>query len=419
MSDLAWIDAALTAARPQAVGALLRYFRDLDLAEEAFQDACLRALRNWPQKGPPRDAAAWLIMVGRNAAIDQVRRKSRQQALPDEAAISDLDDVEAPLVERLDGADYRDDVLRLLFICCHPDLPATQQIAVALRIVSGLSVKQIARAFLVGEAAMEQRITRAKARIAGAGVPFEAPGPIERAERLGAVAAMIYLVFNEGYSAGAAERDDRAALPVEAMRLARLLLRIYPAEPEIMGLMALMLLQHSRSAARFDAAGQIVLLDDQDRGLWDRRMIGEGLALIDKAIRHRRRGPYQVQAAIAAMHARAARPEDTDWAHIDDLYAALEQLEPSPVVTLNRAVAVSKVKGPEAALAMIEPLANRLAGYFYFFGLKGSLLMQLDRNDEARCAFDQAIALATTPAQAAHMRQHLDQLSKEGGARKY
>ena len=418
MSDLAWIDAALTAARPQAVGALLRYFRDLDLAEEAFQDACLRAVRNWPQKGPPRDAAAWLIMVGRNAAIDQVRRKSRQQALPDEAAISDLDDVETPLVERLDGADYRDDVLRLLFICCHPDLPATQQIAVALRIVSGLSVKQIARAFLVGEAAMEQRITRAKARIAGAGVPFEAPGPIERAERLGAVAAMIYLVFNEGYTAGAAERDDRAALPIEAMRLARLLLRIYPAEPEIMGLMALMLLQHSRSAARFDAAGQIVLLDDQDRSLWDKRMIAEGLVLIDKAIRHRRRGPYQVQAAIAAMHARAARSEDTDWAHIDDLYAALEQLEPSPIVTLNRAVAVSKVKGPEAALAMIEPLANRLAGYFYFFGLKGSLLMQLNRNDEARCAFDQAISLATTPAQAAHMRQHLDQLSKEGGARK-
>ena len=183
MSELAWIDAALTAARPQAIGALLRYFRDLDLAEEAFQDASLRALRSWPQKGPPRDAAAWLIMVGRNAAIDQVRRRSRQEALPDEAAISDLDDVETPLAERLDGADYRDDVLRLLFICCHPDLPATQQIALALRIVSGLSVKQIARAFLVGEAAMEQRITRAKAKIAGAGVPFEAPGPIEQIGR--------------------------------------------------------------------------------------------------------------------------------------------------------------------------------------------------------------------------------------------
>jgi len=418
MSELAWIDAALTAARPQAVGALLRYFRDLDLAEEAFQDASLRALRSWPQKGPPRDPAAWLIMVGRNAAIDQVRRRSRQEALPDEATISDLDDVETPLAERLDGADYRDDVLRLLFICCHPDLPATQQIALALRIVSGLSVKQIARAFLVGEAAMEQRITRAKAKIAGAGVPFEAPGPVERAERLAAVAAMIYLVFNEGYSAGSAERDDKAALPIEAMRLARLLLRLFPAEPEIMGLMALMLLHHSRSTSRFDEAGEIILLDDQDRSRWDRRMITEGLALIDKAIRHRQRGPYQVQAAIAAMHARAERPQDTDWAHIDELYAALEQLAPSPIVTLNRAVAVSKVRGPEAALAMIEPLGNRLGGYFHFFGLKGALLMQLGRAAEARDAFNQAISLANTPAQAAHIREHLDRLAKDAALQK-
>ena len=416
MSDLAWIDSALTAARPQAIGALLRYFRDLDLAEEAFQDACLRALRTWPQKGPPRDAAAWLIMVGRNAAIDQVRRRARQEALPDEETISDLDDVETPMVERLDGAGYRDDVLRLLFICCHPDLPATQQIALALRIVSGLSVKQIARAFLVGESAMELRITRAKARIGGAGVPFDAPSPADRAERLGAVAAMIYLVFNEGYSAGAAEQDDRSALPIEAMRLARLLLRLFPAEPEIMGLLALMLLQHSRIAARFDAAGEIVLLDDQDRSLWDRRMIVEGLALIDKAIRHRQRGPYQVKAAIAAMHARAERPQDTDWAHINDLYAALEQLEPSPVVTLNRAVAVSKMRGPEAALAMIEPLGDRLGGYFHFWGVKGALLTQLGRAAEAHSAYGEAIALATTPAQAAHIRRHLDQLAREGAA---
>ena len=414
MSDLAWIDGALVAARPQAIGALLRYFRDLDLAEEAFQDACLRALRNWPQKGPPRDPAAWLIMVGRNAAIDQVRRRSRQTSLPDETELSDLEDVETPIAERLDRADYRDDVLRLLFICCHPDLPATQQIALALRIVSGLTVKQIARAFLVGEAAMEQRITRAKARIAAADAPFEAPGPVERAERLAAVAAMVYLVFNEGYSAGAAEQADRAAFATEAIRLARLLIRLFPAEPEIMGLLALMLLQQSRAAARFDPAGEIVLLEEQNRALWDRRMIVEGLALLDKAIRHRLRGPYQIQAAIAALHARAARPEDTDWAEIDALYGALEELEPSPVVTLNRAVAVQKVRGPEAALAMIEPLANRLAGYFYFFGLKGALLLQLGRQTEAKAAFDQAISLATTPAQAAHIRQHLDRLASDG-----
>src|ERR1700761_3421834 len=203
MTDLAWIHGALTAARPQAVGALLRYFRDMDQAEEAYQDACLRALKTWPEKGPPRDPAAWLILVGRNAALDGVRKQARNTALPPDEAISDLEDVEAPLAERLDGADYRDDVLRLLFICCHPDLPATQQIALALRIVSGLSVAQIARAFLVGESAMEQRITRAKAKVSRASVPFEAPGPVERAERLGVVATMIYLVFNEGYSAGA------------------------------------------------------------------------------------------------------------------------------------------------------------------------------------------------------------------------
>ena len=282
MTDLAWIDAALTGARPQALGALLRYFRDLDLAEEVFQDACLRALRTWPRNGPPRDPAAWLIFVGRNAAIDQVRHRGRQEALPAEELISDLDDPEDALVERLDGADYRDDVPRLLFICCHPDLPQTQQIALALRIVSGLTVKQIARAFLVSEAAMEQRITRAKSRIAEADVPFEAPGAVERAERLGVVAAMIYLIFNEGYSAGAGGSDARAPLCEEAIRLARLLLRLFPTEPEIMGLTALLLLQHARRAARYDRSGGIVLLEDQDRKLWNPRMIAEGLALKDK-----------------------------------------------------------------------------------------------------------------------------------------
>ena len=412
MTDLAWIDAALTAARPQAVGALLRWFRDLDTAEEAFQDACLRALRNWPQKGPPRDPAAWLIMVGRNATIDQKRKGARQQPLPDEELISNLEDAETDLAERLDGADYRDDVLRLLFICCHPDLPATQQIPLALRIVSGLTVQQIARAFLVGEAAMEQRITRAKARIAGAGVAFETPGPIERAERLGTVAAMIYLVFNEGYSAAGGRQAARAPLCDEAIRLARLLLRLFQTEPEIMGLAALMLLQHARTPARFDADGVIVLLEDQDRRLWNDRMINEGLALIDKAMRHLQPGAYQVQAAIAALHVRAARPEDTDWAQIDRLYATLERLQPSPVVTLNRAVATSKVRGPAEALAMIEPLAPRLAGYFHFFGLRGALLDQLGRPGEARICYDRAIALAGTPAEAAHIRQHLDRLSK-------
>ncbi|MBZ9813814.1 RNA polymerase sigma factor [Mesorhizobium sp. CA7] len=413
MTELAWINAAISNARPQAMGALLRYFRDLDAAEEAFQDACLRALNNWPKNGPPRDPAAWLIFVGRNSGIDAVRKRAKQAPMPEEDQISDLEDAEGDMAERLDGAHYRDDILRLLFICCHPDLPATQQIAVALRIVSGLTVKQIARAFLVGESAMEQRITRAKARIADAGVPFETPGAVERSERLAAVSAMVYLIFNEGYSSNGGEAPARVPLCEEAIRLARLLLRLFQQEPEIMGLTALLLLQHARAPARFDEGGEIVLLEDQDRSLWSRKMIDEGLALVDKALRHRKPGPYQVQAAIAALHARAATAEDTDWTEIDLLYGLLEQMQPSPVVTLNRAVAVSKVRGPEAALAMIEPLEERLSGYFHFFGLRGGLLMQLGRNDEARIAFDRAIALANTAAEAAHIRMHIDRLIKE------
>ena len=411
MTDMAWIDAMLTSARPRAVGALLRYFRDIDIAEEAFQEACLRALKNWPKNGPPRDPTAWLIFVGRNAAVDAVRRQSKQEPLPPEDAISDLGDAETGLAERLDDSHYRDDVLRLLFVCCHPDLPVTQQIALALRIVCGLSIKQIARAFLVGESAMEQRLTRARSRVAKAGVPFETPGAVERAERLGAVAAMVYLLFNEGYSATGGAAPLRAPLCEEAIRLARLLLRLFQAEPEIMGLAALFLLQHSRSEARLDGDGVVVLLEDQDRALWNRAMIVEGLALLDKAARHDRPGPYQLQAAIAAAHARAGQAANTDWSHIELLYAALESVQPSPVVTLNRAVAAGKARGPAAALALIEPLAEKLSGYFYYFGAKGAFLQQLGRVEEAREAFRRAIALANTAAEAAHIRMRLDRLS--------
>jgi RNA polymerase sigma-70 factor (ECF subfamily) len=402
--DLAWIEAALTSARPQAIGALLRYFRDLDVAEEAFQNASLRALDAWPKNGPPRNPAAWLILVGRNSAIDAKRRLAKQTEMPE-----DMAGESGELADRLDDAHYRDDVLRLLFICCHPGLPPAQQIALALRIVSGVSVKQIARAFLVGETAMEQRITRAKARIADADVPFEAPDAFERAQRLGSVAAMIYLIFNEGYSAGR-EDPDRAALCEEAIRLARVLVRMFASEPEVMGLLALLLLQHARAAARFDADGSVVLLDAQDRAKWNRVFIAEGLAMLDKAMRHRQPGAYQVQAAIAALHARAERAEDTDWAQIDLLYATLERITPSPVITLNRAVAVAKVKGAAEALAMIEPLASKLEGYFHFHGVRGAMLAQLGKRAEARAAFDRAIALAGTAAEAAHIRMHLDKL---------
>lgn len=411
-----WIATVLTSARPKAVAALVRYFRDLDVAEEAFQEACLRALGTWPRNGPPRDPAAWLIMVARNSGIDHTRRARRHVPLPDDdVAVSDVSDQEAPAIERIDAADYRDDILRLMFICCHPELPATQQIALALRIVSGLSVAQIARAFLVSEAAMEQRITRAKAKVAKAARTFETPGAVERSERLAAVAAMIYLVFNEGYSAPHADAADKGPLADEAIRLARLLLQLFPAEPEVMGLAALLLLQHARAPARFDANGEAILLPDQDRKLWRRPLVAEGLALVDKAMRHRRPGPYQMQAAIAALHARAESADRTDWPQIALLYGALERISPSPVVTLNRAVAVARSQGPDAALEMIEPLAPALASYFYFHGARGSFLAETGRIQEAREAFSRAIALARSPAEASHIRRELDRLSQPAG----
>jgi RNA polymerase sigma-70 factor (ECF subfamily) len=412
VTDVAWIGAALTAARPQAVAALLRYFRDLDVAEEAFQEACLRALKSWPLNGPPRDPAAWLIFVGRNSALDELRRRNKHDTLPDDDVIADGEDTESALVEHLDSSDYQDDVLRLLFICCQPDLPATQQIAVALRIVSGLSVQEIASAFLVSEAAMAQRITRAKRAMMQSAVAFETPGPVERAERLNTVAAMIYLLFNEGYSASGGDAHVRIPLCEEAIRLGRLLLRLFPSENEIMGLTALMLLQHARAAARLDANGNIVLLEAQDRRLWDRTLIDEGLVLVEKAQRLGIPGTYQLQAAIAAAHARAARWQDTDWSQIDQIYAFLEALQPSPVVTLNRAVAVSRLHGPAAALQMLGPLAEPLAGYFHYFGVKGALLKELGRADEAREAFNKAVSLARTAAEAAHIRMNLDSLNK-------
>lgn len=246
-----------------------------------------------------------------------------------------------------------------------------------------------------------------------AGREFETPNAVDRAERLGVVAAMLYLLFNEGYSATGGAAHVRASLCTEAMRLTRLLLRLFPAEPEIMGLLALMLFQHARTPARLDSEGQIILLEDQDRGLWDRSLINEGLVLIDKAIRHARPGGYQVQAALAAAHARAAKAEDTNWNEIDRLYGLLEHIQPSPVVTLNRSVAASKVHGPQAALDMLEPLEKSLGGYFYFHGVKGAYLLQLGRTEDARTSFNRAVTLANTPAEAAHIRQQIDRLQQQ------
>ncbi|HET6523788.1 RNA polymerase sigma factor [Sphingopyxis sp.] len=401
--------ATFAAARPRAMAALLRYFRDLDRAEDAFQEACVRALSAWPRNSPPRDATGWLILVGRNAQVDALRR---QQKVANEAGGIVADTAvggEPDMIERLDQSHFRDDILRLLFTCCHRDLPPAQQIAVALRVISGLSVVQISRAFLVSEAAMEQRITRAKARIAKAELSYEAPGALERVERLAAVGKMLYLLFNEGYTA-ADPASDRATLCAEAIRLVRLLLEMFPAEPELMGLLALMLLQHSRAAARFDAGGSPILLDDQDRRLWNRDAIGEGIALIDKAMRHRAPGPYQIQAAIAALHARAESPADTDWHQIDQLYQALERHAPSPVTTLNRAVAVARLRGAAAALEMIAPLSEALDGYFYYHGVRGIFLKEIGHQEEARRALLRAMSLASTPAEAVHVRREIELL---------
>lgn len=409
MHEPAHIDLAILGARPKAVAALLRYFRDLDTAEEAFQEACLRALQTWPQKGPPRDPTAWLIMVGRNAALDTRRRTRSIGALPDADTLTDARDDLIP--ERLDESHYGDDILRLLFVCGHPTLPATQQIALALRIVSGLTVEQIAKAFFVSPAAMEQRITRAKRAIAEVGVEFDTPSAAERRTRLAAVSTMIYLIFNEGYGSTPDTAAAREALADEAIRLGRLLLSLFPTDPEVFGLLALMLLQRSRAPARFDPDGEIVLLEEQDRGRWNRTLIDEGRLLLERAAVYRDPGPYQLQAAIAALHARAARPEDTLWKEIDSLYQALQALQPSPVVTLNRAVAVWKLRGPQAALDMIDPLRTELDAYFYLHGLRGTLLEELNRMDEAREALSRAIALANSVAEAKLIRRELDGLA--------
>ena len=409
MHDPAHIEVAILGARPKAVAALLRYFRDLDTAEEAFQEACLRALQAWPEQGFPLDPTAWLVTVGRNAALDIKRHNRSISPLPDADALTDAPNNLTP--EGLDESHYRDDILRLLFVCGHPTLPAIQQIALALRVVSGLTVEQIARAFLVSPAAMEQRIIRAKRTIAKVGVEFETPGAAERRTRLAAVSTMIYLIFNEGYGSTPDSAAAREALADEAIRLGRLLLSLFPTDPEVFGLLALMLLQQSRAPARFDANGEVVLLDEQDRSLWNRTLIDEGRLLLEGAALYQTPGPYQLQAAIAALHVRATRPADTSWKEIDSLYQALETLQPSPVVTLNRAVAVWKLQGPEAALEMIDPLRSELDAYFYLHGLRGALLKELHRVDEARDALKRAIALANSVAEAKLIRRELDSLA--------
>ena len=408
------IDRALVEARPRALAALSRFFRDLDRAEDAFQEACLRALRHWPEKGVPHNPAAWLAMVGRNAGIDAVRRGSRQEALEEsrvERGGDSRDEIELGWIESLDHRSFSDDVLRLLFTCCHPTLKPEQQIALALKVVAGLSVDAIASAFLIPRKTLEQRITRAKRKVASARIPYSSPQPAERRQRLAAVSRTLYLLFNEGYAASGGEALIRRPLCDEALRLLRLLAELFPDEVEVEGLLALCLLQDARRDARVDADGELVLLDDQDRGRWNRAQSEEGRRRLEWALRQRRPGPYQVQAAIAAVHSSAADPAATDWAEIDRLYAVLESLQPTPVVTLNRAVAVAKVRGPKAALEHLERVAQALAGSFHFHGVRGALLAEAGDAPAARRELEQALVLARTPAERRHLEDRLEEVA--------
>ena len=401
--------AHMALARPKVVASLARRFRDLDTAEEAFQEACLRALVKWPQTGLPRDPAAWLLMTGRNAAIDRLR-KDKRLVFGDSIESGEVStDAEQELADQIDMAELRDDVLRLMFMCCHADLPLQDQLALALKVIAGFSVEKIARALVVRPKAMEQRITRAKKKAAGVAARLETPSLQERTARLEAVCAMIYLLFNEGYSASGGDRHIREELCDEAIRLLRLLLGLFPAQPEVMGLLALCLLQHSRRKARIGTDGALVPLDRQDRALWMRQEIVEGEVLLQKALRRGRAETYQIQAAIAATHCRAATAEDTDWSEIERLYQALENVQPSPVVSLNRAVALSKVRDAAAALSHLDGLADRLGSYLYFHTTRASLLCACGRPIEAVDAYRQALDLGPTGQEAEHIRQKIDE----------
>lgn len=409
---IAWLSTRLRAARPRAIAALNRYFCDIDLAEDAFQEAAFRASRSWSPGNLPNDPVAWLIVVGRNHGVDLIRKTSREapQELSQLANLADPDANEEDMAEAADHGAFRDDFLRLLFTCCHPILRRDQQIALSLKIVAGLSVEEIARAFLIKPKTMEQRITRAKRRITAAKIPYMTPGDQERSERLTAVATSIYLLFNEGYSTTDGNAWIKTSLCEEAVRLARILSRIFPEEPEIRGLLALCLLHHSRREARVDSSGRAITLDNQDRQLWDRTMIAEGRVLVEAALRRGRPGPLQIEAAIAATHAHAPSEATTNWKEIERLYRALEIVRPTPVVTLNRAAALAHITDPQCALDLIAPLSTALASYAPYHAMRGALLAELGNFAAARLALESALALTGSETERRHIHNQISEL---------
>jgi RNA polymerase sigma-70 factor, ECF subfamily len=391
------IDAVWRIESPRVIAGLARIVRDVGLAEDLAQDALVAALEQWPRDGIPRNPGAWLMAAAKHRAIDVLRRNKRLERKHEELGY-EIQSRQEDAVREIDAAlddDFGDDLLRLVFTACHPVLSTEARVALTLRLLGGLTTDEIARAFLVSEPTIAQRIVRAKRTLAEKRVPFEVPRPADLADRLASVLEAIYLVFNEGYSATAGDDWMRPALCDDALRLGRMLAELMPGEPEVQGLAALMEIQASRARARVGPEGEPILLFDQDRALWDRLLIRRGLAALERAERLGYPGRYTLQAAIAACHARARTPDETDWSRIVALYAALAEVTPSPVVELNRAVAVSMALGPQAGLEMVDALTREpaLKNYHLLPSVRGDLLAKLGRSAEARREFERAASL--------------------------